>query len=87
MKTFKDTTILNSDTYCIAENHSGLFVVVKDDKVELRRMNGGAIQRFATGAVFAILSGNIVQVNLKSGKTVFYKLSSSGNSVSGPYLR
>jgi len=84
------TTILKFKEF-VAENTSslsGLYVVVKNDKVELRRMNSSsALQRFASGATFAILSGDTVQVNLKTGKTVFYKLTSSGNSVSGPYIK
>lgn len=64
-----------------------VYVVVRGNRVELRRMNTGAIATFGAGAVHAVLTGNLIQVNLKSGKTVFYKLSSNGNSVSGPYIK
>jgi len=85
MTTYKDTILSDA----ISENYAGLFVTVNSSKkVELRRMNGGApLSTFGSNAVFAILSGNMIQVNLANGKTVFYKLSASGNSVSGPYLR
>lgn len=64
------------------------YVVVRNNKVELRKIGAGSpSSTFGHGAVFAILTGDLIQVNLKNGKTVFYKLSSSGNSVSGPYIK
>lgn len=72
----------------LAETQAPVYVVVKNNKVHLHRMNVGApLATFGHGAVFAVLTGNYIQVNLKNGKTVFYKLSSSGNSVSGPYIK
>lgn len=64
------------------------YVVVRNNRVELRLMNVGApIATFAHGAVYAIITGDMVQVNLRSGKTVFYKLSKNQSSVSGPYIK
>jgi len=72
----------------LTETQVPVYVVVKNNKVYLHRMNVGApLATFGQGAVFAVLTGNYIQVNLKNGKTVFYKLSSSGNSVSGPYIK
>jgi len=74
----------------IEENNQApmMYVVVKNNKVELRKLGGGTpTATFGNGAVFAILTGNLIQVNLQNGKTVFYKLSSSGTGVSGPYIK
>ena len=72
----------------VTESLAPPYVVVRNGKVYLHRMNVGApVASFGQGAVFAVLTGNYIQVNLKNGKTVFYKLSSSGNSVSGPYIK
>lgn len=72
----------------IQESSAPAYVVVRNNRVELRRMNvGSPLATFGNGAVYAILTGNFIQVNLKSGKTVFYKLSASGNTVSGPYIK
>ena len=65
-----------------------MYVVVKNNKVELRKLGGGsATATFGAGAVFAVLTGDLIQVNLQNGKTVFYKLSSSGTGVSVPYIK
>lgn len=70
------------------ESSAPAYVVAKNGRVELRRMNVGApVATFANGAVYAVLNGDWIQVNLKSGKTVFYRLSASGNTVSGPYIK
>jgi hypothetical protein len=67
--------------------HTGRYVKVNSSgKVELRLTSGGVLSIFAFDAVFAILTGDIIQANLKNGSTVFYKLSESGNTVSGPYM-
>lgn len=68
--------------------HTGRYVVVNSSgTVELRLTSGGSpLAYFGYDAEFAILSGNIVQVNLNNGKTVFYKLATDGYSVSGPYM-
>lgn len=72
----------------IQESSAPAYVAVRNNRVELRRMNVGApVATFASGAVYAVLNGDWIQVNLKSGKTVFYRLSASGNTVSGPYLK
>lgn len=72
----------------LAENTAPMYVIVKGGRVELRRMNvGSPSATFAQGAVYAVLTGNMVLVTLKNGKTVFYKLSENGNSVSGPYIK
>lgn len=72
----------------LTENESPAYVVVKGGRVELRRMNSGSPSAtFGRGAVYAVLSGNMVLVTLQNGKTVFYKISDSGNSVSGPYIK
>lgn len=64
------------------------YVIVRGGRVELRRMDSGsASATFANGATTAVLQGNVVVVTLKNGKVVLYKLSKSGNSVSGPYVR
>lgn len=73
----------------IAENNQvPVYVIVRNNRVELRRMNsGGAIATFGQGAVYAVITGNLIQVNLSNGKTVFYKLSANNSSVSGPYIK
>jgi hypothetical protein len=64
------------------------YVTVRNGRVELRRMDVmGVVATFAQGAVAAVIQANTIVVNLKNGKIVLYKLSSSGNSVSGPYSR
>lgn len=79
MQSFKDY---------ITENTAPNYVVVKGGRVELRRMNSGSPSAtFGRGAVYAILTGNMVLVTLQNGKTVFYKVSESGGSVSGPYIK
>lgn len=71
-----------------SSNSAPAYVIVKNRRVELKRMNHGApLATFANGAVYAILTGDYIQVNLENGKTVFYRLSASGNSVSGPYIK
>lgn len=69
-------------------NHIGRYVVVNSSgTVELRSTAGGSpLSYFAHEAVFAIMMGDVIQVNLKNGKTVFYKLGPTGYSVSGPYM-
>lgn len=80
MKTFQQ--------YLSESSSAPAYVVVKNGRVELRRMNvGGPVATFSNGAVHAVLTGNWIQVNLKTGKTVFYQLSASGNSVSGPFQK
>jgi hypothetical protein len=72
----------------LQESSAPAYVTVRGGRVELRLMNvGGPVAVFSHGAVHAVLTGEWVQVNLRSGKTVFYRLSSSGRSVSGPYLK
>jgi len=72
----------------IAEGAHPVYVVVKNNRVELRRMGvGSPVAAFGQGAVYAVLTGDHIQVNLKNGKTVFYKLSNSGLGVSGPYIK
>lgn len=72
----------------IVESAAPVYVVVKNNRVELRRMGAGSpVATFAQGAVYAVLTGDHIQVNLKNGKTVFYKLSTSGLNVSGPYIK
>jgi hypothetical protein len=72
----------------IEEEHAPVYVVVRNNRVELRRMGvGSPVAAFAQGAVYAVLTGDHIQVNLKNGKTIFYKLSASGMGVSGPYIK
>lgn len=69
--------------------HTGRYVVVNPStgKVELRLTSGGSpLCYFADNAELAMLSGNVIQVNLKNGSVIFYKLSSDGYCVSGPYM-
>ena len=68
--------------------YTGRYVKVNSSgQVELRLTAGGSpLAYFGHDAVFAILSGDIIQVNRKDGSTVFYKLGESGNTVSGPYM-
>lgn len=64
------------------------YVVVRNGRVELRKMNAsGPITTFAAGATTAVVQGDIVVVTLKNGKVVFYKINKIGNSVSGPFQR
>jgi hypothetical protein len=65
----------------------GLWVIVKNGKVQLWRYGVGLIATFSNKATFAIISGDHIQVNLQNGKTEFYKLSKSGNQVSGPFFK
>jgi len=69
-------------------NHKGRYVVVNSSgTVELRLTSGGApLAYFGHEAVFAIMMGDLIQVNKKAGQTVFYKLDSTGYAVSGPYM-
>jgi hypothetical protein len=67
--------------------HTGRFVVVNSsNSVELRLASGGILATFSSNAELAVLNGNIIQVNLKTGQVVFYKLTNDGYSVTGPYL-
>lgn len=68
--------------------HPGRYVIVnKSGTVELRLTAGGSpVAYFGNNAEFAMLSGDVVQVNLKNGSVVFYKIGENGLSVSGPYL-
>jgi hypothetical protein len=70
------------------KNHVGRYVVVTSSgTVELRLTSGGGpLARFGHDAVFAVMMGDLIQVNKKDGQTVFYKLGTTGYSVSGPYL-
>jgi hypothetical protein len=72
----------------MSKSHTGRYVKVNSSgQVELRLTSGGSpLCYFAFDAVFAILMGDLVQVNRKDGSTVFYKLSSDGYGVSGPYM-
>ncbi len=71
----------------MSEATLGRYVIVNQSgQVELRLTSGGApVSTFASNAQLALLNGNVIQVNLKNGKVVFYKLGSTGNTVSGPY--
>lgn len=72
----------------LTESDAPVYVVVRNGRVELRRMNSGSPSAtFGRGAVYAVLTGNMVLVTLQNGKTVFYKISESGSSVSGPYIK
>lgn len=68
--------------------HSGRYVIVnKSGTVELRLTSGGSpVAYFGNNAEFAMLNGNVIQVNLKNGSVVFYKIGANGLAVSGPYL-
>jgi hypothetical protein len=64
------------------------YVMIKNGRVELRKMDvGGPITTFAPGAVHADITGNIIVVQLKNGKTVIYKVNPGGRGVTGPYFR
>lgn len=79
---------MNSFKQYLSESQNESYVVVRNGRVELRKMGSGSpSSTFATGAVSAILQGNMVVVTLKNGKIVLYKLNSTGTSVSGPYQR
>jgi hypothetical protein len=69
-------------------NYLGKYVVVNSSgTVELRSTaGGGPIATFGHDAQLAMMSGDVIQVNLKNGKVIFYKLSSTGYAVSGPYI-
>lgn len=57
------------------------YVVVRNGQVELRRTDfTGAIQVFASGATSATLTGNVIIVTMKTGKTAEYRLTPTGNS-------
>jgi hypothetical protein len=68
--------------------HTGRYVVVNPSTgvVELKLTSGGTVAYFSNNAELAMLSGNVVQVNLKNGSVVFYKLTNDGYSVTGPYM-
>lgn len=64
------------------------YVVVKNGRVELRRMGAGSPScTFANGAIAAVLQGRTVVVTLRGGKVALYTLNPTGTSVSGPYIR
>jgi hypothetical protein len=69
-------------------NHKGRYVVVTSSgTVELRLTSGGGpLAYFGHEAVSAVMMGDLIQVNQKNGRTVFYKLGPTGYSVSGPYM-
>lgn len=72
----------------LAETAAPNYVVVRNGRVELRRMNAsGPIVTFAQNATTAVVQGNIVVVTLRNNKVVFYKINTLGNSVSGPFQR
>lgn len=67
--------------------YPGRYVIVNSSgQVELRAMKIGLLCTFAFNAQLALLNGNIIQVNLKDGSIVFYKIEGNGNIVSGPYM-
>lgn len=66
----------------------GSYVVVRNNRVELRRMNvSGPVATFASGATTAVLQGNVIVVTMQNGKVVLYKVNAAGNAVSGPFQR
>lgn len=72
----------------LAEGDVPCYVVVKNGRVELRKMDvGSPVATFGNGATTAVMQGNTVVVTLRNGKTVIYKVNPSGTSVSGPYIR
>jgi hypothetical protein len=72
----------------LKESDAGFYVVVRNNRVELRKMDvGSPVATFGSGATTAVLQGNTVVVTLKNGKIAIYKLNPNGNSVSGPYIR
>lgn len=72
----------------LCESGAGSYVVVKNGRVELRKMDvGSPVAVFGNGATTAVLQGTTIVVTLKNGKVAIYKLNPSGTSVSGPYIR
>lgn len=72
----------------LCESDAPLYVVVRNNRVELRKMDvGSPVSTFGNGATTAVLQGNSVVVTLRNGKIAIYKINSSGTSVSGPYIR
>jgi hypothetical protein len=69
------------------EQQNKYVAVNASGRVELRLTSSNVpVAVFGNDAVYALLMGDVIQVNLKGGKTVFYKLGGSGNTVSGPYF-
>lgn len=72
----------------LSESDAPSYVVVRNNRVELRKMDVGTpVCTFATGATTAVLQGNMVVVTLRNGRIALYKVNSTGTSVSGPYFR
>lgn len=72
----------------LAESSVPNYVVVRNNRVELRKMNtSGPLATFASGATTAVVQGDVVVVTLKNNKVVFYKINKLGNAVSGPFQR
>jgi hypothetical protein len=72
----------------LTESEAPCYVVVRNGRVELRKMDvGSPVATFGAGATTAVLQGSTVVVTLKNGKIAIYKVNPSGTSVSGPYIR
>lgn len=72
----------------ISESDAASYVVVRNNRVELRKMDvGNPVCTFGSGATTAVLQGKSVIVTLRNGKVAIYKVNSTGTSVSGPYSR
>jgi hypothetical protein len=72
----------------LCESDAPSYVVVRNNRVELRKMDvGSPVATFGTGATTAVLQGKTVVVTLRNGKIAIYKVNANGTSVSGPYIR
>jgi hypothetical protein len=61
----------------------GVFVLVRNNQVELRkRGSGGGIVNFAQGAVSAVMNGEGVVVTFKTGRVALYRVDVKRLSVS-----
>lgn len=80
--------MLKSFKQYLCESGADAYVVVRNNRVELRKMDVGTpVCTFGTGATTAVLQGNSVVVTLRNGRVAIYKVNSTGTSVSGPYYR
>jgi len=79
--------IMKSFKLYLLENYISSYVVIRNGRVELRKMGTGSpVSTFAPGATSAVLQGKSVVVTLKGGKIAIYRLNPAGTSVSGPYV-
>lgn len=69
------------------KNLPDFFVTVnRNGQVQLRStIGGGPYHTFGREAVSAVVQGDTIVVNTKSGRTQLYKLNRAGRTVSGPF--